>query len=111
MPGPLLLAENFCSAGIGLQFPLHTIVGDEEPAGFEAWHVADGRRAASDCWKGQTANVQHTLTVPCDRARGADCVFIDRGHNFAGLPLFIETTQDNNSWQIAASPVIPSVST
>ncbi len=108
---PRLLAENFFSAGVGLQFSLHTIAGDEEPAGFEAWHVADGRRSASDCWKGTTANAQHTLTATCDRPRGADCVFIDRGHNFSGLPLFLETTQDNITWQIAASPIVPAVAT
>jgi hypothetical protein len=107
MATPLLLVENFCSAGLGRQFPLHAIAGDEEAAGFEAWHVADGRRSSLDCWQAITPNVQHTLTITCDRVRGADCAILDRGHNFAGLPVFIESSMDNANWQVAVSPIIP----
>src|SRR6266550_8178717 len=107
MANGLLLAENLFSAGPGKQFPLHTLVGDEEPAGFEAFHVADGRRTANDNWTATTSNAQHTLTVTCDRVRGATACFLDRGHNLAGVSVFLETSMDNATWQTVANPTIP----
>jgi len=89
---------------------LHTLVGDEEPAGFEAFHVADGRRAANDGWTATTSNAQHTLTVTCDRLRGATACILDRGHNLAGVSVFLETSMDNASWQTVVSPTIPTAS-
>lgn len=105
---PLVHVENFFSAGPGKQFPLHSIAGSEEAGGFEAYHVADGRRSVLDYWTGITPNIQQTLTVTCDRPRGANAAFIDRGHNLASFQVFIEASMDNSTWQVMANPIIPS---
>jgi len=102
----LLLADNLFNT---IAYPLHTVAGDEEAVGHEAFHLADGRRGTTDFWSPITANAQHTATVTCDRVRGANCWFLDRGHNLAGVQVFVEVSQDNATWQTLASPTIPSV--
>lgn len=111
MASPLFVVENLLSAGPTGQFPLHTLVGDEEAAGNEAWHVADGRRAPTDYWTGITPNAQRTLTATFDRIRAFTYVGLDRGHNLGTVQVFIEVTQDNAAWQLVASPVIPPIAT
>jgi len=75
---PLILSDSLLNTRL---YPLHTVVGDEEPAGFEAWHVADGRRTFGDRWQPTTANAQHTLTATFDRIRAFDTIVLDRGYS------------------------------
>lgn len=108
MASPLLLVENLFST---IQFSGHTVAWDETPAAsHEEFRVADGRRSSLDYSTPVTANAQHTLTITCDRARAANCFFLDRGHNLAGLQIFIENSQDSVSWETVASPTIPTAS-
>jgi len=89
---PVVLVENFYSV---IQFPGHTPSADEEALGFEAWHVADGRRSLSDYWTSTTTNHQRSLKVTCDRVRAANTLALDRGHNLAGVALSVIGSNDN----------------
>ena len=87
-----VLAENLFSK---TQFPDHTIVGNEEPTGNEAFRIANGRRATDDFWTSNTANADANVKVTCDRVRGADMAFLDRGHNLDGETFKIEGSDDD----------------
>jgi hypothetical protein len=109
MAHPLLLVENFFSV---TQFPAHVITGDEEAAGFEAFHVGTERRdAVTNHWAPITANAPHQLQVVCDRLRAANYLFIDRGHNLGGLAsVQLQVSQDGASWETVATFTIPPLS-
>lgn len=104
---PLLLSDNLFNTRL---YPSHSLVGDEEPAGFEAFHVADGRRTPGDRWQATTANAQHILTLTMDRIRWADTFILDRGHNLGGKEVVLECSDDNfTTVQVVADIVIPTV--
>jgi hypothetical protein len=106
--GPLFLIENLLST---IAFPGHSLVGDSEPAGFEGWRVADGRRDPADYWGPSGANAQHTLTLSCDRPRAADTFVLDRGHNLAGYEVVCECSDDNfGTTQTVFDTVLPTAS-
>lgn len=89
---PVVLVENHLSV---VQFPLHTLVGNEEASGREAFRVADGRRSALDFWTTNTTNAEATLTWTMDRVRAWNMVALDRGHNLAGVRVIHEASDDN----------------
>lgn len=96
---PVVLVENFASIR---QFSGHTLIGNEEPAGTEAFRAADGRRTPSDYWAPATLNAAATLTITCDRIRTANVVALDRGHNLIGEAFTLQCSDDNANW----SPVV-----
>lgn len=89
---PVIFSESILNR---LAFPGHTLLGDQEPAGFESWHVATGRRAPTNSWRGSTTNQQRTLTVTCDRVRGCNMLAIDRNSNVRGAALSVQGSNDN----------------
>lgn len=113
MGQPCFFVENFFSRR---QFPNHVgtgpnnSFGDEETVGAEAYRVADGRRWPGDRWMPVTANVQHTLTVQCDRVRAATMLALDRGHNLAGKEVLLRCSQDGGTtWETVVDVVLPTV--
>ena len=92
---PVMAVENFCSAGVGWQFPDHTITANEEATGSEVERVADGRRGAADKWTPTTANSAAYVNVACDRTRAANFIALDRGHNLAGYDLELRGSQQS----------------
>lgn len=101
----LLLVDNLASV---VQYPLHTIVGNEEPAGTEAFRFATMRRA--DHWSPSTFNADANLKITCDRARGADflCLW---DHNLRGETLRIECSDDDfSTTQQIFNGVLPTIS-
>lgn len=89
---PCILVENHLSVR---QFPLVTLVGNEEATGHEAFRVADGRRSPLDFWTSITTNQEATLTWTNDRVRAWNMVALDRGHNLAGIRVIHEASDDN----------------
>ena len=79
MPEQLLvMADNLFSV---TQYPSHTVSGQEEAAGYEAYHVATGRREAGDAWRPTTANADRYVQTRCNQLRAASCLVIDRNSN------------------------------
>lgn len=113
MGQPCFLVENFFNRRM---FPLHVgtgpnaSFGDEEATGAEAFRIANARRWSGDRWMPITANVQHTLTVQCDRVRAANMVALDRGHNLAGEEILLRCSQDGGTtWETCFDVVLPTV--
>lgn len=107
MADPLLLVDNFYSVR---QYPGNIITGDEEPAGFEAFRVADGRRSAFDCWTAITPNATHALIIQGDTSRRPDTMVIDRGHNLAGVSgLKYQTSTNGSIWTDVWTVTIPAI--
>lgn len=92
---PVVFGENLFSI---TQFPKHVITAEEEPAGFEAYRVADGRRSALDYATATTADSDWWVKVVCDRVRPADMVALDRGHNLAGKAVALQCSDDDAVW-------------
>lgn len=102
---PVFLVESLFSVR---HFPLHTIVGNEEPAGTEAFRFATLRRA--DHWSPSTFNADANLKVTCNRARAADflCLW---DHNLQGETLRIECSDDDfGTTQTIFNAVLPTIS-
>lgn len=108
MGAPFFLVENLFST---VQFPLHVVTGNEEPAGAEAFRVADGRRSPLDAWSPTTLNATSYLQVVCDRLRTANMVALDRGHNLGGKEVQLQCSDDGfTTVQTVADLVIPAAS-
>lgn len=108
MGNAVFLSENVFS---GTQFPGHTVAGNEEPDGNEAYHVGTARRTASrNMWTTSTANAEATLSVAMDQPRGVDTFVLDRGHNLGGYPIVVEGSNqsDYSTVSTLASVTIPS---
>jgi hypothetical protein len=73
-----LLVDNLFDAR---QYPSHTVSGSTEATGFEAYHVATGRRHAADRWSPTTANASSYVQVRCNTIRAADTLIVDRNSN------------------------------
>src|SRR6266571_8064456 len=82
MGQPAILIENGFSTQM---FPLHTLIADEQAAGYEVYHLANGRRAPNDRYQSVTTNQARTITLTCDRPRWFNGLAVDRGHNLAGF--------------------------
>jgi hypothetical protein len=91
MGQPALFVENVLSQ---LQFPGHTLVADEQAAGFEVYHLANGRRAPGDRYQSVTANQARLVTGTYDRLRTITGLALDRGHNLAGVALSVLGSSD-----------------
>lgn len=88
----LFCADNiFCD----VLYPNHIISADEEPAGYEAYHVGTARRYPGDRWQATTANADHWVKVRADLLRAVDFVAIDRGSNQLGFRHLLQNSQDN----------------
>lgn len=111
MAGPRFLAENFFNIQ---QFSGHTITAEEETTGFEAWRVGAARRVGGrirNYWTPTTANSSSWVEVECDRARAADMLVIDRGHNLDGEAVTIQVSDTAafvTSTTIVSLAVVPS---
>ena len=91
----VFLADNLLNGRI---YPLHSITAEEEPAGFEAWRVASGRREGTSYATASTANSDWWLKVVCDRLRAANVLVLDRGHNLDGKAVKLQWSPDNTVW-------------
>src|SRR5437899_2260259 len=81
---PLLAADNLLNV---LQYPQHVLLdqsGTIGPTGYEAWHIADGRRSQFDFWHPGTTNVDSFVRLTANVPRPANYLSLDRGHNLAG---------------------------
>ncbi len=95
MAGPRFLAENFFNLD---QFGGHTLTAEEETTDNEAWRVGAGRRVGGvirNYWTPTTANSTSWVECACDRARAADVLIVDRGHNLDGVVVNLEISDDN----------------
>ena len=113
---PLVLADNLVNVAA---YPGHAVSGVDsvtaiETPGHEGWRVGTGRRSAyTNYWAAQTANAAQTITLQGDRPRAANCLFLDRGHNLAGIPIVLRGTNDPSvatNWQSVLSLTIPASS-
>src|SRR5690242_9247677 len=107
MADSLLLVENYYNKRI---FPGHAVTGDEEAVGSEAFRVGDGRRSPLDGWQPITTNAAHRIIVSCDQTRAPSAIFLDRGHNLAGLAgVKYQTAPDGSSWSDIWTVTIPAI--
>ena len=113
----LVCAENLFSGGIGGQFPDHVISAEEEPAGYEAWRVGDGRRSRTppDYATASTANSAWWVQSVFDRMRAFNFVALDRGHNLAGIGVDLKVTSDatdfSGTYETPLDITLPAVAT
>lgn len=105
---PFFFVDNLLSIG---QYPAVALAGNEELSGYEAFHVADGRRSGADYWSTITANNPATLAWSDGRLRAADMLALDRGHNLAGVAVALQYSNDNATWFNAMSATIPTLCT
>jgi hypothetical protein len=104
---PVFLVDNLLNAES--QYRGHTVAGEEEPVGNEAWRVADGRRSRGDYWTPTTANSDTYVEVDCDRVRGADTLVLDA--NLAGYDIELRGSCDDwTTYESVLDLTIPSVS-
>ena len=81
MGRPRFLSENFFNT---VQFSGHTVSGNQETAGNEAFRVGTSRRSSLNFWTPTSTNATAYVQAACDRVRVADMLVLDRGHNLAG---------------------------
>lgn len=89
------LAENFFNEE---QFSAHTLSANEETTGNEVWRVGTARRVGGtlrNYWTPTTANQDAWIKVQCNRARAADMLVIDRGHNLEGATVRLQASSDD----------------
>ncbi len=93
-----VMVENVFST---LQYPNHTLAADEQAAGFEVYHLANGRRAPNDRYQSVTANQARLVTATCDRLRYVTGFALDRpagntpaNGGLAGVPLSLLGSSD-----------------
>ncbi len=108
----LFLADNLFDGGFpGSQYPDHTITAEESATDHEPWRVATGRRSPTDYWTSTTTNSDTWIRAACDRARGADMVVLDAGHNLASETFRLQGSDDDfTTIDTAIDITIPSVS-
>lgn len=107
MAQPLFCSQNLLNTRA---FRSHTLTASEEATGFTVDRLANGRRSSGDYWAA-TSTATATITVTCDRIRGADFLWIDRGHNLAGRTVSVLASDDGfSSSQTVWSGTIPSSS-
>lgn len=95
MADPRFLVENFFNVQ---QFAGHTITAEEETTGNEAFRVGSERRVGGvirNFWTPTTNNSDTWLECKCDRARAANMLVIDRGHNLATETVRLQVSDDN----------------
>jgi hypothetical protein len=106
---PVLLLDNF--ADTVTQYPNATVTADSVRVGYEEDHLADYRRERTS-WQ-STASSAHTLTIDLGTGvtRTPDSVFLDRGHNFAGLAITLEYSDNGSSWTTVFTRSLPAAGT
>jgi hypothetical protein len=104
----VVLSDNLYNVRI---YPLHVVSAEEEPAGFEAFRVASGRRSGLSYATATTANSDWWVRVVCDRLRSANVLVLDRGHNLATEAIKLQWSPDNVAWSdvvnVTALPSAP----
>jgi hypothetical protein len=106
MPNPpLLLVDNVFDT-VGL-YPGGVIDTSSEAVGHEAFRIADYRRDRT-YWQAATDVGTHVLRVHAPAAISPDFVFVDRGHNLAGLTCTIQGSDDGTAWVVGQTVTIPS---
>lgn len=104
---PAFLVENL---GSQIQFPSVVLTGNEELAGHEAYHVANGRRDQAQYWSPITPNNPAYLNYALDRTRACDMVALDRGHNLGGVACSLQCSNDNwTTTETVFTATIPTV--
>lgn len=100
---PRLLVDDVCDDVE--QYPLHTVVAEEEPAGYEAHRFSAGRR--DQYAKATTANSDWWLKSTFNRVRTVDMVAL-WVHNLGGKTYKLEMSDDDfASIQTLVNCVIP----
>lgn len=101
----ILLVDNLASL---VQYPLHAVTADEEPAGSEAFRFATGRRG--DHAAASTLNDDWFLKIVCDRVRAFDFVCL-WDHNLAGETLRWQASDDDfGTIQTLFDATLPTIS-
>lgn len=106
---PLLLYDNHLDS-VAL-YPQATIDASEEPAGFEAYRVADYRRERT-YWRPDTdgggndhyIRVNHGATVG---AKAVDYLVIDRDSTIEDMTVHLEGSADGAAWDVTQAINIP----
>jgi hypothetical protein len=106
MPNPpLLLVDNVFDA-VGL-YPGATVDATSEAAGHEAFRVADYRRDRT-YWQAATDIATFRIRTHLTTAVPVDFVFLDRGHNLAGMTVAILGGEDGTTWPDGFNLTVPS---
>ncbi len=111
---PAILVENYLDNV--LQFVGHQVATSDAnglgAAGYEVYHLANGRRSPSDRYQADTANAARTITSTFDRVRYFNGLAIDRGHNLGGQTVSILISFDGfTTSETVWTGTIPSVLT
>lgn len=110
---PVLCVDNYFD---DLLHTDHTVTGltdtadPDEASGYEAWHVANGRRSASDYWTPENTNDNAYVKVDCGSAKAADFIAIDRNSNMEGQTVTLSTSSDDVTYSDVFSITFPSSS-
>lgn len=98
------------SLGSSVQYPNHTVTGNEEQTGHEASRAFDGRRDSTDYWSPITPNADAYLQIVFDRVRAFNRLSLDRGHNLGGCTVQLLASQDSfGTYETPVSAVVPTV--
>lgn len=76
------------------QFPNHVLSATEEPAGYEPFRAADGRRSPYDYATASTDDQAWSHVVTCDQPRSSSFFALDRVHNLTGFQVVGEISDD-----------------
>jgi len=109
MGAPLLLADNLGNVNIYPKVIVTDQSGTSGPVGFEAWRAFSGRRSAFSYWQPGTPNIPAFLQLQHEQPRGANALFLDRGHNLAGFPVTLQGSNDGSTFVTLVSATIPTV--
>lgn len=92
---PMSLADNLFET-VAL-YPGHIVTASGEVAGHEIWFAFDGLRDLTS-WQTPFRVQDELATVQCGVARTANTIFLDRGHNYDGETVHVETAPDGAAW-------------
>ncbi|HVX39618.1 MAG TPA: hypothetical protein VHB25_08595 [Gemmatimonadaceae bacterium] len=95
---PLLLLDNVFDTSV--LYLGATLSASDAQTGHEAFRVADYRRERTWWQPASDAGVlgYHSVVVQLPTARAVDYLVLDRGHNLAGLTIYLESSNDGASW-------------
>lgn len=92
---PVLLVRNLFNE---LQYPGHVLSASEEAAAYPVWRIATGRRHYSDAWRAETGGANRWVKVDCGVDQTASMLALDRGHNWAGASVRVQSSPDDSTW-------------
>ncbi len=109
MGAPLLLADSLGNVNVYPRVIVTDQSGTSGPVGNEVWRAFSGRRSAFSYWAPGTPNVLAWLQLQHEQVRGANALFLDRGHNLAGFPVSLLGSQDGATFVTVVNATIPTV--